>query len=138
MIRERSYSLDLDESAGRAGVTIRACVRPPWRGFSLGFPSAHSGGASVMKSRFQSFVSVVMSVGLMSCAGSAASPVASPTWQAILTVNTSSLGGFGIAGIALDGKGNLYLTEMDDALIYEYTTSGKTRGTYTRLMETRW
>jgi len=64
--------------------------------------------------------------------------VASPTWQAILTVNTSSLGGFGIAGIALDGKGNLYLTEMDDALIYEYTTSGKTRGTYTRLMETRW
>jgi DNA-binding beta-propeller fold protein YncE len=50
----------------------------------------------------------------------------------ILTVNTSQtcfdpLGncGFGIAGIVLDGKGNLYLTEFDDDLIYKYTTSGK-------------
>lgn len=50
----------------------------------------------------------------------------------IVTVNTSyrCFGlagdcGFGIAGIALDSHGNLYLTEMDDDLIYEYTTSGK-------------
>ena len=41
-------------------------------------------------------------------------------------MNTSVVfGGFGIAGIALDGKGDLYLTEMDEALIYEYTISGK-------------
>jgi tripartite motif-containing protein 71 len=33
--------------------------------------------------------------------------------------------GFGIAGIALDGHGNLYLTEMDDDLIYEYTVTGQ-------------
>ncbi len=49
----------------------------------------------------------------------------------VLTVKTSQSCfnplagcGFGIAGIVLDGKGNLYLTEMDDSLIYEYTTSG--------------
>jgi len=49
----------------------------------------------------------------------------------VLTVKTSQtcfgpLGGcgFGIAGIALDGQGNLYLAEMDDDLIYEYTISG--------------
>lgn len=47
----------------------------------------------------------------------------------VLTLNSSfgdplGGGGFGIAGIVLDGRGNLYLTEMDDALIYEYTTAG--------------
>ena len=81
-----------------------------------------------MRSRIALLANVFLSVGFVSCvscAGSAASLVVSPTWQTILTVNTSSLGGFGIAGIALDRKGNLYLTEMDDALIYEYTTSGK-------------
>jgi DNA-binding beta-propeller fold protein YncE len=53
-------------------------------------------------------------------------------WQVVLTLSGSSGnsdplagGGFGIAGIALDGRGNLYLTEMDDALIYEYTTGGE-------------
>jgi DNA-binding beta-propeller fold protein YncE len=52
-------------------------------------------------------------------------------WQVVLTLSGSSGnsdplagGGFGIAGIVLDGRGNLYLTEMDDALIYEYTTAG--------------
>jgi DNA-binding beta-propeller fold protein YncE len=64
-------------------------------------------------------------------------PVSTPTptqsnWQVVLTLSGSSGnsdplagGGFGIAGIALDGRGNLYLTEMDDALIYEYTTAGE-------------
>lgn len=62
--------------------------------------------------------------------GSAATPATSPpaagnSWQVILTVNTSIFGRFGIAGVALDGKGNLYLTEMDDDLIYVYTTAGQ-------------
>jgi tripartite motif-containing protein 71 len=46
------------------------------------------------------------------------------SWQVVLTVQTSGVD-FGIAGIALDGKGNIYFTEMDDDLIYEYTTSGQ-------------
>jgi tripartite motif-containing protein 71 len=70
------------------------------------------------------------------CGGSAATSASSPTstpssWQVVLTVKTSytcfgPLSGcaFGISGLALDGHGNLYLTEMDDGLIYEYTTSG--------------
>jgi NHL repeat len=41
----------------------------------------------------------------------------------ILTVKTPAVS-FGIAGVALDGQGNLYLTEMDDDLIYKYSTSG--------------
>src|ERR1700682_1126257 len=72
----------------------------------------------------------------VACGGSATTSASSPTstqssWQVVLTVKTSytcfnplSGCGFGIAGIALDGQGNLYLTEMDDGLIYEYTTSG--------------
>jgi sugar lactone lactonase YvrE len=71
----------------------------------------------------------VMSVAVASCGGSAATPSPSPSstksnWQVILTVD-SQRHDFGIAGIALDGQGNLYLTEMDDDLIYKYTTSGK-------------
>jgi tripartite motif-containing protein 71 len=85
---------------------------------------AHSAGSSLAKTRLAPFVSVLVAFCLASCGGSAATPAASRTWQAVLTLNTSSLGGFGIAGIALDGHGNLYLTEMDDDLIYEYTTSG--------------
>jgi tripartite motif-containing protein 71 len=81
------------------------------------------------------FVSV-LSIALVSC-GSAATAAPSHsatqgTWQVVLTVKTSysCFGlagncGFGIAGLALDGHGNLYLTEMDDDLIYEFTTSGK-------------
>jgi hypothetical protein len=82
-------------------------------------------------------VSLFLAVCLASCGGPAATNVPSSastkaSWQVVLTVNTSAtcfdpLGGcgFGIAGIALDGRGNLYLTEMDDDLIYEYTTSGQ-------------
>ena len=76
-----------------------------------------------MKRRLVWLAIVFLSVGLVSCGGSAVTPV--PSWQVVLTVETSSLGGFGIAGIALDGQGNLYLTEMDDGLIYEYTIGGK-------------
>jgi DNA-binding beta-propeller fold protein YncE len=78
--------------------------------------------------RFASLVAAALTLGA-ACGGSAAAPAHSPTpaassWQVVLTVNTSAVN-FGIAGIALDGQGNLYLTEMDDDLIYEYTTSGK-------------
>jgi tripartite motif-containing protein 71 len=85
-----------------------------------------------IRRRFVSFISVLLILGIASCGGSTARPAAGPTWQVILTVKTSqscfsqlSSCGFGVAGIALDGQGNLYLTEMDDDLIYEYTTSGK-------------
>jgi tripartite motif-containing protein 71 len=89
-----------------------------------------------MRSRVISFVSVSLALCVASCSGSAATPAPNPTstqsrWQVVLTVKTSytCFGlsgncGFGIAGIALDGQGNMYLTELDDDLIYEYTTSG--------------
>jgi tripartite motif-containing protein 71 len=85
--------------------------------------------------RFASLASIVL-IFSTACGGSVATPAHSPTpaattWQVVLTVKTSMscfdpLGGcgFGISGVALDGKGNLYLTEMDDDLIYEYTVSG--------------
>lgn len=91
-----------------------------------------------MRGRFAWLVSVVLSICAASCGGSAATSAPSATaaessWQVILTVKTSRSCfnplagncGFGIAGIALDGQGNIYLTELDDDLIYEYTTSGK-------------
>ena len=90
-----------------------------------------------MRRRCVSFGSVLLALCLVSCGGSVATPAPSHTsaqsnWQVILTVKTSQSCfdplagcGFGIAGIALDGQGNLYLAEMDDDLIYEYTTSGK-------------
>jgi tripartite motif-containing protein 71 len=90
----------------------------------------------LMHGRFAWFVSVVPIISLASCGGSAGSPPSSHAsnqnaWQVIMTVKTSytCFGlagncGFGIAGIALDGQGNMYLTELDDDLIYEYTTSG--------------
>jgi hypothetical protein len=82
-----------------------------------------------MKSRLESFVSVVMSVCVVSCAGSAATPasISTPTqssWQVILTVNSAHVD-YGIPGIVLDGKGNLYLAEFDDDWIYKYTISGE-------------
>src|ERR1700674_5031515 len=101
-----------------------------------------------MKSRLVSFVSVFLSVGLVpcgssaatsqptvgyvSCGGSASSTTPSPTstqghWQVILTVKTAAVD-FGITGIALDAKGNLYLAELDDSRIYKYSTSGKCLG----------
>lgn len=67
----------------------------------------------------------------MACCGG---PAAAP-WQVVLTVKTgfTCFGpgdncGYGIAGVALDGQGNLYLTEMDDDMIYKYSTSGQQLG----------
>jgi tripartite motif-containing protein 71 len=82
-----------------------------------------------MKSRFESFVSVVMSVSVVSCAGSVATPASTSTptqssWQVILTVNSARVD-YGIPGIVLDGQGNLYLAEFDDDWIYKYTISGE-------------
>jgi DNA-binding beta-propeller fold protein YncE len=86
--------------------------------------------------RLACFASALLSICLVSCGSSTATPAAGNAatqshWQVILTVKTSSSsldplsgGGFGIAGIVLDRRGNLYLTEMDDALIYEYSTAG--------------
>jgi hypothetical protein len=74
-----------------------------------------------------SVASALLTISVTSCGGSAAAP-----WHVILTVKTgvSCFGaadncGYGIAGVALDGQGNLYLAEMDDDLIYKYSTSGK-------------
>jgi tripartite motif-containing protein 71 len=74
-----------------------------------------------------SFVSV-LSIALASCGSSAAtSPPRHASnqsaWQVILTVNTTYVG-LGIAGVTLDGQGNLYLAEFDDDRIYKYSTSG--------------
>jgi tripartite motif-containing protein 71 len=101
-----------------------------------------------MKSRLASFVSVFLSVGLVSCGSSAATspptagyvscggstssttPGSTSTqghWQVILTVKTAAVD-FGITGIALDAQGNLYLAELDDSRIYKYSTSGKCLG----------
>jgi tripartite motif-containing protein 71 len=94
----------------------------------------HRANRAAVLIRKRSFAGVFIALSLASCGGSTATSSTSnqPNWQVILTVKTSQscfdpLGacGFGIAGIALDGQGDLYLTEMDDDLIYEYTTSGK-------------
>jgi tripartite motif-containing protein 71 len=89
-----------------------------------------------MRSRFAPAAIVFLSVGLVSCGGATATPAPTSastesSWQVVLTLNGSTSnsnpltgGGFGIAGMVLDGQGNLYFTEMDDDLIYEYTTSG--------------
>lgn len=79
--------------------------------------------------RFVSFVSFCLSVCLVSCGGSVATSAPSATstqsnWQVIVTIKTSGVN-LGIAGIVLDGQGNLYLAEFDDDLIYKYSTSGK-------------
>ena len=71
----------------------------------------------------------VLSVALASCGSAAATAAPShasnhSAWQVILTVKTDGVY-LGIAGIAFDRQGNLYLTEFDDDLIYKYTTSGK-------------
>jgi DNA-binding beta-propeller fold protein YncE len=42
----------------------------------------------------------------------------------ILTVKTTYVN-LGIAGVAFDANGNLYLAEFDDSRIYKYSTSGK-------------
>jgi tripartite motif-containing protein 71 len=47
----------------------------------------------------------------------------------VLTVKTSSVD-LGITGIALDGKGNLFLAEFDDSRIYKYSTSGVLKATW--------
>jgi tripartite motif-containing protein 71 len=90
-----------------------------------------------MRSRFDSFASVFLSVCLMSCGGSAATSAHSlasnlSAWQVILTVKTTftCFGsgadcGFGIAGVALDRQSNLYLTDFDDDRIFKYSISGK-------------
>lgn len=69
-----------------------------------------------------------MSVCLVSCGGSTATTPA-PSWQVILTVKTDAVD-LGITGIALDGKGNLFLAEFDDSKIYKYSTSGKLLATW--------
>jgi tripartite motif-containing protein 71 len=81
-----------------------------------------------MKKRLAAFASALLSACLASCGGSAPTAVATSTstqssWQVIITVKTSGVS-FGIPGILLDGKGNLFVAEFDDDLIYEYTTSG--------------
>lgn len=79
--------------------------------------------------RFASLIGGLVAISVASCGGSgttAASTHASSQgrWQVILTVKTAAIN-YGIPGIALDGHGNLYVTELDDNLIYEYSTSGK-------------
>ena len=82
--------------------------------------------------RVASCASLFLSVCLMSCSGSVATPAQThasnqSAWQVILTVKTTGVN-LGIAGVALDGKGNLYLAEFDDDRIYKYSTSGKVLG----------
>ena len=84
-----------------------------------------------------SLASVLLTITVASCGGTAATPAHSPasshgSWQVMLTVKTTftcfGLGadcGFGIAGVAFDGTGNLYVTEFDDDRIYKYSASGK-------------
>lgn len=76
--------------------------------------------------RFVSLMGVLLTLGITSCAGSAAPSHASSqrSWQVILTVATST-NIKGISGIVLDGRGNMYLAEFDDDRIYKYSTSGK-------------
>jgi NHL repeat-containing protein len=86
-----------------------------------------------MRDRFASFVSACLALTLVSC-GSAAPRVAAAAsartnWQVILTVKTAFFN-LGIAGIALDGQGNLFLAEFDDSHIYKYTTSGTLLATW--------
>jgi DNA-binding beta-propeller fold protein YncE len=82
----------------------------------------------MMKKRLVSFFGVFLTACLVSCGGSAAtpaSPASSPTeWQLILTVKTPAVN-FGIPGILLDGRGNIYVAELDDNLIYKYSLTGK-------------
>lgn len=82
----------------------------------------------MMKKCLASFLGVFLTAGLVSCAGSVAtpaSPTSSPTeWQVVLTVKTAAIQ-FGISGILLDGHGNIYVAELDDNLIYTYSTTGK-------------
>jgi NHL repeat len=70
-----------------------------------------------------------VSLCLVSCGGSTVTPALShasnqSSWQVILTVKTAGVN-FGIPGIALDCHGNIYVAELDDDLIYEYSISGK-------------
>jgi len=74
-------------------------------------------------------VGVLVSVGLASCGGSAATPAptqisAGNGWQVVLTVTTASIS-FGIPGILLDGHGNIYVAELDDNVVYKYSLAGK-------------
>ena len=77
------------------------------------------------RSRLVPLLTAMLTISAAGCGGSPGPGTTSTqnSWQVILTVNSAAVS-FGIAGIALDDHGNLYLTEMDEALIYEYTTSG--------------
>jgi tripartite motif-containing protein 71 len=79
-----------------------------------------------MKKRLPPFASALVSVCLVSCGGSAATSHTTnqSTWQVVLSVKTAAVD-FGITGIALDGKGDLFLAEFDDDLIYKYSLAGK-------------
>jgi sugar lactone lactonase YvrE len=83
----------------------------------------------MMKKRLASFFGVFLTAGLVSCGGSVATPAPTPTspgngWQVVLTVKTAAIQ-FGIAGIVLDGLGNIYVAELDDNLIYKYSITGQ-------------
>jgi tripartite motif-containing protein 71 len=85
-------------------------------------------GDSDMTNRLVALLRLFPVLFLMSCGGSTATPATSHSpnqsaWQVILTVKTTSVN-LGIAGVALDGNGNLYLAEFDDSRIYKYSTSG--------------
>ena len=86
--------------------------------------------------RAVSLVSVCICTWSVSCGGSGATAAPSlgstqsaPQWQVILTVKTTALD-LGITGLALDGKGNLFLAEFDDSRIYKYSTTGKLEATW--------
>ena len=69
-------------------------------------------------------------VSLMSCGGSTAATAPSHTaiqsdWQLLITVKPGgAVRNLGITGVTLDSRGNLYLAEFDEDLIYKYSTSG--------------
>ena len=79
---------------------------------------------------FVSLICVVWCLCPASCGGSTAAPAQTPassanTWQVVLTINSTSGGRYlGITGVTLDARGNLFLADLDNDLIYKYSPSG--------------